>query len=407
MHRARDKGTARAARLLALAVLAAAGCAEGEAYWLSTMTTTTTTPSTTAASTTTAAPATTAAPTTTIPADALRVAADGSGEAPDLESALGMIAPGGTILLEAGVHTLGGPLAIETPVIIRGMGSELTTVIGEQAPELLRFTGPGPFALEGITFRYRGTGAADGLVAEGGTIAFTDVTVVGAVRADERGGSGFLAAGGTTGTIDRCTARDNRHHGFEFRDAADVAVIDSTASANGSSGFAWSGQARGSARGSDARTNGLSGFVVLNRARPALTGNRSEENGDNGFLFKGTSRATATGNTAEGNRWAGFRWVEQASGVTEGNTARGNADGFWVADEAAPTLLGNISRGHHNESGTGSGLVYSGTDGGAARHNKIYDNDWGIALGTDAAPGLEDNDVHDNTANRVAGVTFG
>ncbi len=393
--------------LLILIGLAAAGCAEGEAYWLFTTTTAPVASSTTAAPTTTAVTTTTAPTTTSIAADALRVAPDGSGDAPDLASALAIIAPGGTIVLEAGVHTLPAPVLIETPVTIAGRGSELTTVIGEQAPELLRFTGPGPFTLQGVTFRYRGGEAADGLVVEGGMITFADVQIVGAVRADDTGGSGFVLLGRAGGTIDGCTARDNGHHGFDFRDTSDVRITNSTASANTASGFAWSGQATGSAADSAAEGNGFSGFVVLHRARPTLTDNLSEQNGDNGFLFKGTSRAVLTGNTARDNGWSGYRWVEEASGTAQSNAAEGNTDGFWVADEADPTLIGNTSRGHHTEAGNGAGLVYSGTVGGAARRNVVYDNDWGIALGTYAEPLLQDNDIRDNTANRVNGVTFG
>jgi len=333
------------------------------------------------------------------------------------------------------------------------MGSGQTTVIGESAPELLHFTGPGNFTLEGITFRYEGTDGADGVVVEGGAISFTDVVVVGAVLGDELGGSAFRLVGDTTGTLQRCTAEDNRGPGFFVGDNTDVRVTDSTASANGGSGFAWSGQATGAITASSAErnredgfritgaatpdltdneaaanteagfrwsdtaagkaeanlagNNGFSGFVVLDRARPTLTDNHAEENGDDGFLFKETSRATVARNRATGNAWAGFRWVDQASGTAEANTAAGNSDGFWVADQADPTLIGNTSHGHHTAAGNGSGLVFSGTAGGAARHNEIYDNDWGIALGVDAAPSLADNYVHDNTSNQVTGITFG
>ncbi len=384
--------------------------------------------------------------------DTVRVAPDGSGEAPDLAAALAAVAPGGTILLEAGEHILGGPLLIEAPVTIRGMGSGQTTVIGESAPELLRFAGPGDFTLEGITFRYRGTGEANGLVAEGGTISFTDVVVSGAVRGEELDGAAFVVLGDATGTVEHCTAEDNQGPGFLFGGTTDIRVTDSTGSANGGSGFAWSGQATGAITASSAERNrqdgfhiteaaapdltdneaaanteagfrwsdtaagkaeanlagdnGFSGFVVLDRARPTLTDNHAEENGDDGFLFKETSRATVARNRATGNAWAGFRWVDQASGTAEANTAAGNSDGFWIADQADPTLIGNTSRGHHTAAGNGSGLVYSGTAGGAARHNEISDNDWGIAISADATPSLADNDVHDNTSNQVTDVTF-
>lgn len=457
-----------AAGLLALVMLVASACSDdpdGAGWDLSTttvgpllgspdgdwiLTTTTTSASTTSTSTTTSTTTTT---TTTIPtADAVRVAPDGSGDAPDLASALAMVESGGTILLEAGEHLLPGPLLIDRSVVIRGAGSGQTVVAGTEPPELLRFTGPGELTLEGFSLRYRGTAAANCLVIEGGTVSLRDLAASGAVAADGAEGVGFLFTGNTAGTTAGAVARGNQGHGFMFREAAGVEVAASTASANEGAGFAWSGQATGTAADSLAEGNGLSGFqvgegaaptltgnqaldnaeagfrwsetaagtaaentargnelsgfVVLSRARPTLTDNQAEENGDDGFLFKGNSRATASGNRAAANAWAGFRWVEQASGTAQGNTALQNADGFWVADAAVPTLIGNVSRGHRNEAGNGSGLVYSGTAGGAARDNEIFDNDWGIALGTVAAPELADNDVHDNGSNQVTGVTF-
>lgn len=389
--------------LLALVALVAAACSGGDGQPTSTTAATTTTA---AVPTTEAATSTTGATSTSLGVNSVRVAPDGSGDAPDLASALAAIAPGGTILLQAGEHILGGPLLIEAPVAIRGMGSGRTTVIGENAPELLRFTGPGDFTLEGITFRYLGTEEANVLVADGGTISFTDIVVSGAVRGEQADGAGFLVLGDASGTVEHCTAEENQGPGFLFGGTTDIRVADSTGSANGGPGFAWSGQAAGAIAASTAEGNGFSGFVVLNGARPTLTDNRSEENGDDGFLFKQTSRAIVARNQATGNAWAGFRWVDQASGTAEANTASGNSDGFWVADQADPTLIGNASYGHHAAAGNGSGLVYSGTAGGAARLNEVYDNDWGVAIGVDATPSLEDNDVHDNTSNQVINVTF-
>jgi parallel beta-helix repeat protein len=464
MRRESGRAGARLVGIFALLALVAAGCGDDNAGgdfssttagvvlgspdgdWIVTTSTSTTSTSTTTTSTTTT--------TTTIPtADAVRVAPDGSGDAPDLASALAMVESGGTILLDAGEYLLAGPLVIDRAVVIRGSGSGQTTVAGTEPPDLLRFAGPGTLTLEGISFRYRGTAGADCLVVEGGTISFNDVLVAGAINDGETGGTGLLVVGDTDGTVNGATARGNDGHGFEFRGTAAVQVTASDASANHRSGFAWSGQAggvvtgstaegnglngfqvgegaapdltgnqalnnteggfrwsetaAGAAEGNTARGNGFSGFIALNRARPTLTDNQAEENEDDGFLFKGTSRATVSGNRAVANAWAGFRWVEQASGTAQGNTALENADGFWVADEADPTLIGNIARGHHNDAGNGSGFVYSGTAGGAARSNEIFDNDWGVALGTGADPTLTGNDVHDNTSNQVTDVTFG
>jgi len=417
--------TARALALLALLALVAAGCGGEDSPWATTTTGAAVTTTTTApATTTTAGTTTTAAPTT------VRVAADGSGDAPDLAAAVALVAPGGTVLLEAGEHRLAAPLAIDKPVTIRGAGSDQTTVLADQPPVLLTFAGPGQLVLEGVAFRYQGTEPADGLVIEGGAIAFTDVEVSGVVRGPdataespdaEAGGNGFLIRGDATGTLDRCTATDNQLQGFAFGGSSRVTVTSSTAAGNAQDGFLWELDSVGTAEGSTARDNGLHGFGTQGRASTTLTANTATGNGQAGFVWQERASGRAEGNTAEDNGMHGFGTEDEATTTLLDNIARGNAQcgfiwaqtatgtgrrnlsednglsGFWVAGQAAPTLVNNTARSNQHPEGYGSGLAFAGTAGGEARRNEVYDNDWGIAIGPNAAPELANNEVHDNT----------
>jgi nitrous oxidase accessory protein len=420
--------TVPTAGLVIVLALVAAGCGGEGSPWGSTTAATTTAAVTTgstavttmgAVTTGSTAVTTTGAPTT------VRVAPDGTGDAPDLAAAVGLVAPGGTILLDSGEHTLVAALLVDKPLTIRGTGSGTTSVVGDQPPELLRFTGPGDFALEGITFRYQGTEPADGVVTEGGSITFTDVQVAGAIGEEDvegssHRGSGFAIVGDTTGTIDRCLAADNQLHGFAFSGTVNVTISTSRASDNGQDGFYWGESAVGTAEGNTAQGNGLHGFGTQGRATSTLTGNTATGNGEGGFAWledaTGTAEgntaqgnglhgfgtedqatSTLTGNTATGNEQCGFRWAQEAAGTARRNTSELNGlSGFWVADSAAPSLVNNIARSNHHAEGYGSGLVFAETAGGLARRNNVYDNDWGIAVGPDAHPRLVDNDVHDN-----------
>lgn len=411
------------ARPVGLAILmAAAGCGGDGGPWASTSAPATTAPTSTTAATTTSS--TTAAPLATV-----RVATDGSGDAPDLATAVAMVAVGGTIVLNPGDHLLSAPLIVDKPLTIRGAGSDQTTVTGSLPPNLLLFTGLGDFRLEGITFRYLGTELADGLVVEGGAIAFNDVVVSGLVRGPEdaedpeaeAGGTGFVVRGDASGTLDRCAAEENQLHGFGFLGTARVTIRDSTAADNGQNGFAWMEDSTGTAEGNIARGNGLHGFDTEDRAETTLTGNLAEGNGEGGFVWQqdaagmgdentatgnglhgfGTedqAETTLTDNSSTGNGQCGFRWAQDATGEARRNAAEGNGlCGFWIADAAAPTLINNVARSNRHAEGYGSGLAYAGTAGGVARRNQVYDNDWGIAIGPDAVPVLTHNDVHDNT----------
>ena len=406
----------RIAGLVIMVALAAAGCGGEGSPWAST----TAAPTTTAVTTTSVATTTTTGAPTTV-----RVAPDGTGDAPDLAAAVGLVAAGGTILLDPGEHHLAAALLVDKPLTIRGAGSDTTAVVGDRPPELLRFTGPGTFTMEGTTFRYQGTEPADGVVTDGGTIAFTDVQVTGAVRtvdpeAIEQAGSGFVITGDATGTINGCLAADNQLHGFSFVGTAHVTISASTADGNGENGFYWAGSAVGTAEGNTAQGNGLHGFGTQGGATSTLTGNTATNNAEGGFVWLEDATGTAEGNTAQGNglhgfgtedratsnlagntatgnAQCGFRWAQEAAGTARRNTSEQNGlSGFWVADSAAPSLVNNIARGNRHAEGYGSGIVFAETAAGVARRNQVYDNDWGIAVGPDAQPRLADNDVHDN-----------
>lgn len=413
----------RTAGLAIIVALAAAGCGGEGSPWDST----TAAPTTTAVTTTSAVITTSVAATTTTGAPTtVRVAPDGTGDAPDLAAAVGLVAPGGTILLDPGEHHLAAALVVDKALTFRGAGSDTTTVVGDQPPEVLRLVGPGDFTLEGLTFRYQGTQPADAVVADGGTIAFADVQATGAVRTEdpeaaEHAGSGFVIMGNAAGTIDRCLAVDNQLNGFAFTGTAHVTITSSLARDNGEDGFYWGGSAVGIAEGNTAQGNGLHGFGTQDVATTTLVENTATDNTEGGFAWLGGSTGIAEGNialgnglhgfgiedqatstltenTAQGNEECGFRWAQEATGTARRNTSEENGlCGFWIADGAAPTIVNNIARGNRHPEGYGSGIVFAESAGGAARRNQVYDNDWGIAVGPDAQPRLADNDVHDNT----------
>lgn len=404
--------------MLVVVGLLVAGCSSDGGPWAT---------STTTQEVTVTASTTTLEVTTTVPLN-VRVAPDGSGDAPDLAAAVRLVASGGTITLDPGEYLLAAPLEIDKPLTIRTESGPVD-VIGDQPPYLLHFAGPGNLAVERVDFRYEGLEAADGLVVEGGTFAFDNVEVKGAVRApadeadpaaEPRGGTGFLVGGDATGTMDRCRAADNQLHGFSFEGTSRV-TINGLAENNAEAGFRWADESVGQAEGSTARGNGLHGFDVEDHAVVTLLDNTAVGNAQGGFAWQGSSSGSGEGNTARenglhgfgveeeaeavladntasANGQCGFKWDDSAAGEGRRNTAEANGlCGFWIGGAAAPTLVNNIARSNRHREGYGSGFAYAGTAGGIGRRNQVYDNDWGIALGPDARPRLADNDVHDNS----------
>ncbi len=94
---------------------------------------------------------------------------DGSGDYPNLETAVTALPAGSTVLLDPGIYILKGQLDIVNSLSLTGAGMDLTTIQGNNGA-LIDFDGPGDFNAEGITFQYGGTTKANVVEIKDGNI---------------------------------------------------------------------------------------------------------------------------------------------------------------------------------------------------------------------------------------------
>jgi len=361
----------------------------------------------------------------------VRLAADGSGEYESLEAAVEAVPPGSSILLDAGTYRLVGPLEIDKPLSLLGAGLEETIVSGGEGDQVVLLTGPGPFAVEGITFRYEGSGWGRVMTVDEAEINILRCRFTGAAWSEEesRGGDGLLLWGNTAGSIRESRFDGNQLHGIELQDQAHPLLEGNVATGNGESGFVYFEESGGTARNNDCSGNGLHGISVAEQARPALEGNVCSDNrevgirfsdsatgaarnntcshnGLHGFAVGDEAEVTLEGNTSSDNEEVGIRFSDSATGTARNNRCTGNGlHGISVNEEAQPTLEDNIC----NEN-LEVGIRFSDFATGTARANECSGNGLhGISVSGKAQPLLEDNTCLNNVqiGIRFAGSSGG
>jgi len=330
----------------------------------------TNTPIPTHTPTPTPTPTNTPIPTNTPTPSVIHVEADGNGDYATLEEAVGSAPEGVPITLGAGIFHLGEPLDIRRPITLVGAGMDETEVVSEAEEYTVRFTGDGPFVVEGITFRHEGRKVASVVVARGGEVSFTRCRFTGAVydEADDVGGAGLRLEGSTGGVVQACKLEKNLV-GIFLLDRAEPTLEGNTITDNEGAGIIYWDNAGGVARGNECSWN-LSGIMVGWRAYPTLEENTCMDNEYYGILFSDRSNGTARHNDCSGN----------------------GEGGIAVAGQAQPTLEENVCKDNNLV-----GIYYADDTGGVAQGNECSGNWVGIYVEEAANPDLVDNDCHDNS----------
>jgi len=326
--------------------------------------TSTSTPIPTATPTSTPVPTSTPTP-TPIP---MRVEADGSGDYPTLEEALQEAPEGAFIFLGPGTYHLESRLDVSNPLRLVGAGMDQTEIVSEAEGYVLRFSGDGPFDVEGITFRHEGEAVADTVVVQEGEVSFVRCRFTGAVRGEDVR-AGLRIQGSAAGVVQDCVAEENSGFGIVVGDQAQPTLEGNLCRENTRSGVIYTDSGGGVARQNECTDNGYHGISVNDQAEPTLEGNVCAD-----------------------NEQTGIGYFETGGGVARGNECTGNGVGIGVGEQAAPTLEENVCTGNGQ-----AGIGYLGSGGGVARRNECSGNGgYGIYVAETADPDLADNDCHDN-----------
>ncbi|MEM7094759.1 MAG: right-handed parallel beta-helix repeat-containing protein [Actinomycetota bacterium] len=272
------------------------------------------------------------APTATVlDRDSVRITVemDGSGDQPDLASAVAAASPGTLIVLGPGIHEIVDPVVLDQPIKIRGQGADVTSIVSSASTKVLDWENVTAFVADvSLGTRHR-RGPDDPLVAMMEMLGTAPDSLVVDVRLD---GGAIVSFEAAQGTIIRTEVDGAPAEGMAFVGGSAIEVYASESSRNVGAGFFWQGS---------------SSRVVASVA---------ERNGGSGFEWRNDSVSDAVANTASENGVHGFFWGEVASGSALGNQAGQNLrSGFAAADESSPRLVANSAAGNTDGSFTASG----------------------------------------------------
>lgn len=270
----------------------------------------------------------------------------------DVAAAVAAAPSGATVELGPGTHELSDTLVLLRGVTLRGAGRD-ATVLQSPAPGgvVLVLTGE-PVALHDLAVTHAGD--APGPAVSGGPAASLSITGarISGARADAEGAGGvgvLMAAGvgGQTGPVRRTSLQ-----------VTDTEIVD----------------------------NEVAGFVVAGEHRADIAGTTVVRSGQCGVCFLGTSDGTVADSRFADNA-AGVVVGSDAKPAVQGNEINGGEVGIQVIDRAAPEITGNTVTGSAR-----AALIWTDTAAGRVDGNRCIDVEFGIVVGSTAAPFLAEND---------------
>lgn len=333
------------------------------------------------------------------PQTVIKVDPKGRGDFASLKDAIEACPPGSTIEIATGVYYQTEPLLVTKPLRLVGEGAEATIIVGDQGEFLLKIETSGPFYMEGISFKYDGSGPADVVVVDADELKVVSCSFSGAVQAPSRlSWAGLMIKGNTRGVVESCVATENTGEGITIGENAAIEVRSCTCSDNTGVGIAFIGFAEGIAENNICERNGQAGICVGEQASPEVRNNQFLNNKAGVWVFQNAS-PTLANNVFQNNEIGIFYWLGAPSGISSGNRCDGNSVGILVAGTADPELVGNICV--ENEV---AGIVFSESSLGSARENRCESNGIGILISDEAQPDLEGNICSENTRSGIVYV---
>jgi parallel beta-helix repeat protein len=269
------------------------------------------------------------APAVTLPATSqltpipIHVNADDSIDSLQLAEAVQRAPDGATILLGAGTYRLTEPLDIRKSLRLVGAGMDETEIVSDVEGYAVRFSGKGPFAAEGITFRHEGTAVADVVVIQGGEVSFARCRFSGPLSEWGEGARvGLRLQRETTGIVRDCVSTGNYTAGILVEGQSQPALESNTCTDNGG-GIAYFESTGGTARQNRCSGNEV-GISVNEHARPTLEGNVCSANTTFGIHYLGQAGGLARQNECARN-WVGIFLTGSAGPSMEDNDCHDNA----------------------------------------------------------------------------------
>ena len=264
----------------------------------------------------------------------------------DLTAVLAQLAPGSTVLLQAGTYTLRRTLVLLDGVTLRGSGRDTTVVRSSAADAAVVILTSARVEVSDLRIELDPGVPATGVVAgPQSSLALSSVTVSGATATKGGlGGAGVQMSGQATDHPSRATTLQVTDSAFDHNAWAGIAmggghrasVLRASFTANGQCGMCFLDASSGSVQDSRFADN-LVGLGANGTASPTWVGN-TITGGTVGVQLDGTTTPTIQRLTVTGALRAAVIFSGRAAGAIAMATCTSVPYGIVVADTAGPTL---------------------------------------------------------------------
>jgi parallel beta-helix repeat protein len=280
------------------------------------------------------------------------------GDFASLQEAVDAIAPGGTILMQAGSYETG--LTLWKPLNL--LGVDQSQIVLKALPDRNLIISIIAEAQGVVIEQLMVTGSQDDGLLIYGEVILQDVQIF-----------------------------DNVGDGLEARGESRVNLTDSTVSNNGEGGLTVEDFALVSLANSQVSNNEGRGLLVDGSATVSLTGSTVSDNGSVGLSVRSVALVSLSESTISGNKDDGLNVEDSALVNLSGSTVSGNGDdGLVIWDSAMMAVRSSIIEGNGTnpncqEPGPDSNKICNGIEVSNASQTMIIDSiirgntDWGVA----------------------------
>jgi parallel beta-helix repeat protein len=356
----------------------------------------------------------------------------------NLEQALEIVEPGGTVELLPGVFNLSAPLKIEKSVNLVGQDPGRTIVRCRAEGGVALFLGKHQWSVYGISFERFGTVQSNVVEVLGGEIDITNCSFSGARIQSGKVVVAGLAIRDAFGSISRCNFHENLM-GISLLEQANLSITNNRCWQNKWAGIFYSKDATGTCISNECWRNrtgiaangnsnptvegnichdnmtgiwlaesskgtiienwchsNINGIGCTDRVTARIQRNECENNREYGIAVGGHTAFQLDHNTCIGNHKAGIALFGKTKAIVLSNTVKSSPGGIWVAQRATPRLKENDCESNAD------GIRYSGESAGTSTGNRTICNEIGIKIMGRAHPVLGDNVCSKNSKIGIA-----
>jgi len=311
------------------------------------------------------------------------VAADGSGDYTDIQSAINALpASGGVVYIREGTYTVSSSIAI--------ISSNVTLVGAGAATKIFLANGANVDVISATW---------------GQNIVIANLCIDGNKANQTAASSGIKFTNVENSRISGCRIEKSKDCGVYLDSSSRNVITNSTVESGGNLGIYLSSSNNNTVMGNTIESNSDDGIHLYSGSNNnTVMGNTIESNSSDGIFCSGSNNNTVMGNTIESNSGIGiYLYSGSNNNTVMGNTIKSNSsDGIFCNGANNNTITGNTS-----ESNGGSGIQLYSSSNNSVTGNTIKSNgSYGIMIASSNNNVVVGNVVMNNSKS-VAGAYDG